>query len=84
MSLSGLFAVTEPELAGISDGDIHWRVGLGEIGRQADDLLLAIVWIDAKGSRLVEIAKMLEDDVDAPEASPVALGRRGCLGYEQR
>jgi hypothetical protein len=54
-------------LPGVGDRDVHWDVGFGDVATQRDDLLLVVVRIDLEWACLVEITKVVQDDVRADE-----------------
>jgi hypothetical protein len=71
-------------LAGVGDRNVYGYVGLGNVAAQRDDFLLVVVWIDVERAGLVEVVEVLQDDFRAPEARPVAFGRRRGLGNKKR
>ena len=71
-------------LSGIGNCDADGDVGFGNVVGQRYDLFPVIVGIDSEWAGLIEVVEMLEDDLRAPEACPVAFCRRCSLGNEKR
>src|ERR1700733_6900049 len=72
------------DLAGVGDRDAYRNIGLGNVAAQRDDLFLVVVRIDVKRAGFVEIFEVLQNDLSAPKACPIAFRRRRGLSHKKR